>query len=44
MEYETAMAQCRQITALGKALSEQNVMLQLPAVDVLQIPEGEFDL
>lgn len=44
MDYETAMTQCRQITELGKALSIQNVKLQIPAVDVLQIPEGEYDL
>lgn len=44
MNYETAMAQCRQITELGKALSEQNIKLQIPAVDVLQIPAGEYDL
>ena len=44
MDYETAMAQCNQITALGKALSDQNIKLQIPAVDVLQIPAGEYDL
>ena len=44
MDYDTAMAQCRQITELGKALSAQNVKLQIPAVDVLQIPAGEYDL
>jgi hypothetical protein len=44
MDYETAMAQCRQITELGKALSAQNIKLKVPAVDVLQIPAGEYDL
>jgi SAM-dependent methyltransferase len=44
MDYETAMEQCRQITQLGKALSAQNVKLHIPAVDILQIPEGEYDL
>lgn len=44
MDYETAMKQCRQITELGKALSDQNIKLQVPAVDVLQIPAGEYDL
>ncbi len=44
MDYETAMAQCNQITELGKALSDQNIKLQIPAVDVLQIPAGEYDL
>jgi SAM-dependent methyltransferase len=44
MEYETAMHHCRQITALGQALSDQNVKLQIPAVDLLEIPAGEYDL
>lgn len=44
MDYEQAMVQCRQITELGKALSDQNIKLQIPAVDVLQIPAGEYDL
>ncbi len=44
MDYETAMEQCNQITELGKALSDQNIKLQIPAVDLLQIPAGEYDL
>lgn len=44
MDYETAMRYCRQITELGKALTEQNIKLKIPAVDLLQIPEGEYDL
>lgn len=44
MDYEQALVQCRQITALGKALSHQKIKLQIPAVDVLQIPAGEYDL
>ncbi len=44
MDYEQAMVQCRQITELGKVLAAQNIKLQIPAVDVLQIPAGEYDL
>lgn len=44
MDYEAAMQQCNQITALGKALTEQNIKLQVPAVDILEIPAGEYDL
>lgn len=44
LDYEKAMEQCRQITALGKALSEQKINLSLPAVDVLEIPAGDYDL
>lgn len=44
MDYEHAMIHCRQITELGKALSGQNIKLQIPAVDVLEIPSGEYDL
>lgn len=44
MDYDSAMVQCRQITELGKALSAQNVKIKVPAVDILEIPKGEYDL
>ena len=44
MDYDSAMVQCRQITELGKALSAQNIKLQIPAVDILEIPGGEYAL
>lgn len=44
MDYETAMLHCRQITELGRILSEQKIKLAIPAVDILEIPEGEYDL
>jgi SAM-dependent methyltransferase len=44
MNYEEAMSHCRQITELGKILSGQNIKLQIPAVDILQIEKGEYDL
>lgn len=42
--YEVAMNHCRQITELGRVLSAQNIKLKIPAVDVLQIEKGEYDL
>ena len=44
MDYETAMKHCRQITELGKALTDQNIKLKIPEVDLLQIKGGEYDL
>lgn len=44
MDYETAMKHCRQITELGKALTDQNIKLKIPEVELLQIPGGEYDL
>lgn len=41
LPYEEAMAACRQITALGKALSETPGTVKVPAVDILGIEEGE---
>jgi SAM-dependent methyltransferase len=44
MDYDTAMKHCRQITELGKALTDQNIKLKIPEVDLLQIPKGEYEL
>lgn len=44
MDYATAMKHCRQITELGKALTDQNIKLKIPEVDLLQIKGGEYDL
>lgn len=41
LPYEEAMAACRQITDLGKALSEQAGTVKVPAVDILGIEAGE---
>ncbi len=41
MPYEEAMAACRQITQLGKALAENAGTVTVPAVDVLGIEAGE---
>jgi SAM-dependent methyltransferase len=42
LPYEQAMAVCRQITSLGKALAESNAVVQVPAVDALEIPAGTY--
>jgi len=44
MDYEDAMKHCRQITELGKALTDQNIKLKIPEVELLQIPAGEYNL
>jgi SAM-dependent methyltransferase len=44
LNYEDAMACCRQITALGKALHDQDLTIRVPAVDILDIPEGEYSV
>jgi SAM-dependent methyltransferase len=42
--YETAMATCRQITALGKALSDLKIEFDAPAVAALGIPGGRYEV
>ncbi len=44
LSYEDALKACEQITALGKALSALDVKFQAPAVDILDIEAGEYDL
>lgn len=44
MSYEEAMKVCDQITELGKALSAVNVKVNIPAVEVLGIEKGEYDI
>jgi len=44
MSYEQSMKVCDQITELGKALTDQNIKIKVPAVDLLKIEEGEYDL
>lgn len=41
LPYEEAMAACRQITALGKALAETPGVVNVPGVDILGIEAGE---
>ena len=44
MPYEKAMEVCRKITELGKTLQQLNIKIKSPAIDVLDIPEGEYDI
>jgi SAM-dependent methyltransferase len=44
LPYEQALQACDQITELGKVLSGLNVKFHAPRVDVLEIPEGDYDL
>jgi len=42
--YDEAIQICKQITKLGKSLSEHRIKIQVPRVDILEIQEGEYDL
>jgi SAM-dependent methyltransferase len=44
LPYEEAMDVCRQITALGRALSQAAHKVKVPAVELLGIEEGEYEL
>jgi SAM-dependent methyltransferase len=44
LPYEKAMKACEQITELGRTLSELKLKVNIPAVDVLEIPAGEYDV
>jgi len=44
MAYEDASAHCREITELGKALAESGAKVKVPAVRVLGIEAGEYDV
>lgn len=44
LEYNDAIKKCEQITRLGESLYNQNVVIHVPKVDILDIPEGEYEL
>lgn len=44
LPYEQAMALMREVTELGRVLSQAGVKLTVPEVKVLDIPAGEYDL
>jgi SAM-dependent methyltransferase len=44
MPYEQAMEVCRKVAELGRALSELNVSVRVPAIEPLEIEEGEYDV
>lgn len=44
MSYDEAMAHCRQLTEFGKMLSEAGFKINAPAVELLGIEAGEYDI
>jgi SAM-dependent methyltransferase len=42
--YEQALKICEQITELGKTLSNLNIKINVPDVEILEIKSGEYDL
>lgn len=44
LPYEEAMETAREITQLGKSLSELKATINIPAVKILDIPAGEYDV
>lgn len=44
LPYEQAMASMREVTDLGKVLSELSIKVNVPNVKVLDIPAGEYDI
>jgi SAM-dependent methyltransferase len=42
--YDDAMQVCRQITELGRVLSELRAVVKVPSIPVLGIEEGEYDV
>jgi SAM-dependent methyltransferase len=44
LPYEQAMEVCRNIAELGRALADLNATVRVPAIEPLQIEEGEWDV
>lgn len=44
LTYEEAIQVCKQITELGRSLSQHGITIQVPRVDALEIEGGEYDL
>jgi len=44
LPYDEAMIAMQQVTALGKTLADLDVTVTVPAVDVLEIPAGTYDV
>lgn len=44
LSYEEAYKACEQITALGKALADTMIRIQIPDVEILEIKAGDYDL
>lgn len=44
LPYDDAVRVCRQITELGKTLSDCKLKVEVPDLDVLEIAKGEYDI
>ncbi len=44
LSYDDAIKTCNQITELGKQLSKCNATINIPKIDILEIPEGEYSI
>jgi len=44
LTYDEAIQVCKQITELGRSLSQHGITIQVPRVKALEIEEGEYDL
>jgi SAM-dependent methyltransferase len=44
LSYEETMPLMKEITALGKMLADQKVIVRVPSVELLEIEAGEYDL
>ena len=44
LPYEEAMEVCRNVAELGRALSELGATVRVPAIEPLEIEEGEYDV
>jgi SAM-dependent methyltransferase len=44
LSYQEAISVCRQLTELGKVLSEVGAKANIPAVELLGIEQGEYDI
>lgn len=44
LPYKKAIKTCEEITELGKTLSELNIKVKIPKVEILAIEEGEYDI
>lgn len=44
MNYDEAIKVCNQITEFGKVLSEVKINITVPAIEILEIKEGTYDL
>jgi len=44
LTYDEAIKACKQITELGRSLSQLGIKIQVPRIEALEIEEGEYDL